>query len=133
MIRCWGFSKPLFCGGFDKPQQTQTENHMNTKTTPSKTVKSNFYNTCNGHIEKISWSQTDIQELKYGMLNHALEELRDNRRSKKMKQEAWGWLMSDENSDHSFSSDNCCSELGMSINNLRSMLNQLLVTGVIKL
>ena len=102
---------------------------MNTHTIPQ-TVG----NLTNCHTdEAISWSQTDIQELKYGMLTIALEEVRDNRRSKKMKLEAWDWLMSDGISDHSFSAENCCSELGMNVNNLRSMLNQFLKAGVIKL
>ncbi len=89
----------------------------------------------NGHTEneQIDWSTADIQELKYNMLLLALDELKDNRRSKPMKAEAWKWLMIEDQSDNPFSADNCCEALEMNINTIRSFVQDLQNAGVIKL
>lgn len=84
--------------------------------------------------EDFTWSEEDIKELQFALLNTALEELKDGRKSIKMRQEAWDWLMEDETSSVSeFSASYCCSANGISIEKLRSMLISLLNTGVIKL
>ncbi|WP_028864962.1 hypothetical protein [Psychromonas aquimarina] len=108
---------------------------MNTYTQTSNPVTHIYVNNGHTETEQLNWSATDVQELKHGMLLLAFEELRDNRRSRAMKVEAWEWLMidADDQLDNPFSAENCCVDLGMDIKAIRSFVRDLKATGVIKL
>jgi hypothetical protein len=70
-----------------------------------------------------AWEDTEIYALQKAMLKQALQELRDLRKSKQMRQEAWNWIMSDE--EHAFSSRTCASNNGYNIEQLRGYLRRL--------
>ena len=70
-----------------------------------------------------AWDDVEIFSLQKEMLKQALYELRDLRKSKQMRQEAWDWIMSDE--DHAFSSRVCASNNGYEIERLRAYLRRL--------
>lgn len=71
-----------------------------------------------------TWTNNDILELRLGMIVSALSDIRDDRKSKKMQEEAKAWFMS--NDSHSpFSALNCCLAVGLDIHRLRQMMNTL--------
>lgn len=71
-----------------------------------------------------AWEDIEIFALQKAMLKQALHELRDQRKSKQMRQEAWDWIMSDE--DHAFCSRICASNNGYNIDELRGYLRRLI-------
>jgi hypothetical protein len=70
------------------------------------------------------WEAIEIVALQRGMLIYAIEEIRDRRRSRAMRIDAWNWLMS--NDDHSFSSILCAKNNGYDINHLRWLIKRLI-------
>lgn len=74
------------------------------------------------------WTDVDIEELQYGMIKSAINDVRDGRKSKLMQREAKKWLM-DDDYDHPLSFCNCCLSLGLDEERLRLMLNRLLNGG----
>ena len=69
------------------------------------------------------WRDNEVQELQYDMLVLALEEIRDHRKSTKMRQEAWDWLMND-NEGYAFSSHICALANGLDIDAIRSQVRR---------
>jgi hypothetical protein len=78
--------------------------------------------TDNSH--SINWTHDDIIELRLGMIVNALQEIRDGRKSKQMRQDARNWLMSND-TQNPFSAVNCCLVIGLDIHRLRQMMNVL--------
>lgn len=66
------------------------------------------------------WTETEIYAIQLAMIEQALRELQDHRRSPTMRQEAWQWLFSDE--DHPFSSRVCAKNNGLDIEYLRILV-----------
>jgi hypothetical protein len=71
-----------------------------------------------------AWTTDEINELRLGMIVSALDDIRDNRKSKKMQQEAREWLVSND-SISPFSFQNCCYFLGLDSERLRELTDQL--------
>ncbi|BBM67874.1 hypothetical protein VA249_45200 (plasmid) [Vibrio alfacsensis] len=71
------------------------------------------------------WTDENIDELLYGMIKSAINDVRDGRKSKLMRQEAAKWLL-DDDYIHPLSFCNCCRSLGLDAELLRSMLSRLL-------
>ncbi|GMQ49622.1 hypothetical protein [Vibrio sp. 10N] len=69
------------------------------------------------------WSDEEIIHIQKAMLTQALSELRDHRKSPKMRMEAWNWLMSDD--DHPFCSRLCAANNGYDIDILRCQVRRL--------
>lgn len=69
------------------------------------------------------WTEPEILQLQRGMLIHAIQEVRDKRRSEYMRKDAWEWLMSDE--DHPFCSARCAENNGYNIKYLRWLIKHL--------
>lgn len=69
------------------------------------------------------WEDKEIYAIQLAMIHQALNELKDHRRSKKMRQEAWDWLFSNE--EHPFCSRLCASNNGLDIDCLRSLVRRL--------
>lgn len=70
------------------------------------------------------WEDQEVLKMQKAMLVLTLNEIRDRRKSKKMRQEAWDWLFSDE--DHPFSSEVCATNNGYDINELRSLVKRII-------
>lgn len=65
----------------------------------------------------LDWQGSEIVAMQKAMLVQALSEIKDKRKSRKMREEAWEWLFSDE--DHSFSAPQCASTNALDIQKLR--------------
>ncbi|MGR5178866.1 hypothetical protein [Vibrio mediterranei] len=70
-----------------------------------------------------SWTREEVIQIQKAMLKQALSEVRDGRRSKAMREEAWNWLMSDD--DHPFCSRICAANNGLDIDILRCQVRRL--------
>jgi hypothetical protein len=70
------------------------------------------------------WTAREILRLQRAMIVHAIEEVRDRRRSHAMRIDAWNWLMSDE--VHCFSSVCCAENNNLDIKHLRWLLKRLI-------
>ncbi len=66
------------------------------------------------------WTDEEILKVQEGMLIQALDEIRDGRKSDRMRKEAIEWLMRE--SDEPFSADICALNCGYNINTLRAYL-----------
>lgn len=69
------------------------------------------------------WRDDEVLALQYDMLVLALEEIRDQRKSTKMRQEAWDWLMNDSEG-YAFSSHICALANGLDIDAIRSQVRR---------
>lgn len=69
------------------------------------------------------WTFDEIIVVQKTMIIQALNELRDHRKSYKMRKEAWDWLFSDE--DHPFSSETCAANSNIDIDKLRNLTRYL--------
>lgn len=76
-------------------------------------------------ISNPTWTYQMIEDLQYGMIKSAIDDIRDGRKSKLMRQEATKWLLEDDYF-HPLSFCNCCRSLGLDAELLRSMLSRLL-------
>lgn len=74
--------------------------------------------------EKVDWSDDAINELRYSMIVIAVKEIRDLRKSKAMRKEAWDWLFDDECCSP-FSAPVCAKCTGYDIEELRRLLLRL--------
>ncbi len=99
---------------------------MQTVTTYQTQPKNPLFNK-RGEVEtpKSIWTDEDIEELQYGMIKSAINDVRDGRKSKLMQREAKKWLW-DDDYHHPLSFCNCCLSLGLDVELLRSMLSRLL-------
>ncbi len=97
---------------------------MNAQLQQVKSQKSLFPENPNSETEFwCEWTDEEIKEIKYRMLTHALDELRDHRRSQQMRKEAWDWLFSDEEAP--FSAPVCALEHNLDITEIRKLLKQI--------
>jgi hypothetical protein len=69
------------------------------------------------------WRFEEIVAIQNAMLIQSLNEIRDLRRSRAMRIEAWEWLFSNE--DHPFSSRVCAENSGLDIESLRILLKRI--------
>jgi hypothetical protein len=69
------------------------------------------------------WEYVEIFAIQRAMLVQALKEISDLRRSKKMRLEAWNWLMSDD--DEPFSAPLCASNNNYDIHELRRLVKRI--------
>lgn len=69
------------------------------------------------------WQEKEIISIQNAMLKQAIAEVRDRRKSQTMRQEAWQWLMNDE--DTPFAARLCAENNGYDIDVLRTMLKRL--------
>lgn len=70
-----------------------------------------------------SWKIDEVVQLQMGMLETALIEVKDKRKSQAIRKEAWDWLMSDK--DGPFSARECAVSNALDIDELRQMLRRL--------
>ena len=75
------------------------------------------------------WTTDDINEIQYGMVRSAIDDVRDGRKSKKMQQEAKDWLLSNEH-ELPLSFSNCCLALGLDAEVLLNLLDRLTQGGL---
>jgi len=69
------------------------------------------------------WTDAEILSIQRAMIVQALNELRDHRRSREMRLDAWNWLFSDE--EHYFSSRVCAKNNRLDIETLRRIVRRL--------
>jgi hypothetical protein len=69
------------------------------------------------------WKIDEVVQLQMGMLETALIEVKDKRKSQAMRKQAWDWLMSDE--DGPFSARECSVSNALDIDELRQLLRRL--------
>ncbi|WP_156916981.1 hypothetical protein [Vibrio halioticoli] len=69
------------------------------------------------------WEDTEIFAIQHAMIVQALNEIKDHRRSKKMRQEAWDWLFSNE--EHPFCARLCASNNCLDIHHLRTLVRRM--------
>lgn len=75
------------------------------------------------------WTESDIEELQIGMIKSALVDVRDRRKSIKMRREAYDWLMSDDTQEP-LSYVNCCRSIGLDDAVLRDLFLRLIQGGI---
>jgi hypothetical protein len=75
------------------------------------------------------WTSSDIEELQMAMINSALVDIRDKRKSEQMRREAYEWLMSDD-SEWPLSYVNCCQSIGLDAVVLRELFLRLIQGGL---
>ncbi|EGR0468616.1 hypothetical protein BC355_17625 [Vibrio cholerae] len=75
------------------------------------------------------WTDQAIEELQYGMIVSAINDLRDGRKSKLMQREAKNWIREDDYI-HPLSFCNCCMSLGLDEERLRQLISHLIKGGL---
>lgn len=75
------------------------------------------------------WTTSDIEELQLGMIKSALVDIRDRRKSIKMRQEAYDWIMSND-THQPLSYVNCCRSIGLDEVVLRDLFLRLTQGGI---
>lgn len=68
------------------------------------------------------WTYDEIIAIQKAMLKQALVEIRDKRRSRQMREEAWRWLFSPEH--HYFSADVCAANNNYDIDVIRAQVRR---------
>lgn len=69
-----------------------------------------------------AWEDVEIFAIQKAMLKQALAELRDKRKSRQMREEAWRWLFSPE--QHPFSADVCAANNNYDIDVIRAQVRR---------
>jgi hypothetical protein len=72
------------------------------------------------------WFLPEVIKLQMSMIELALEEINDRRKSQEMRLEAWDWLMND--TDWLFSSRECAQNNQLDIDELRRLVKRMNIT-----